>query len=73
MVQTTVGMLLAQSAMSAGRSLDAANPTAEVGTPMPTQSVPAFLRPGVRQAFVLALRVLREAYACATAWQQIRV
>ncbi|CAE7916754.1 unnamed protein product, partial [Symbiodinium sp. KB8] len=36
------------------------------------QSVPVFLRSGVRQAFVLALLVLREAYTRGTAPQQTR-
>eukprot|EP00439_Symbiodinium_sp_Y106_P002102 s5110_g1.t1 len=42
---------------SAWSSLDAVDLAAEFGTPMPTmQSVPVFLRHGVRQAFILALR-----------------
>ena len=53
--------------------LDDVDLAAEFSTPVPTlQSVPAFLRPGVRQAFVLALRALREAYTRGTAAQQIR-
>ena len=54
-------------------SLDAVDLAAEFGTPVPTmQSVPVFLRSGVRQAFVLALLVLREAYTRGTAPQQTR-
>ena len=48
---------------SAWSSLDAVDLAAEFGTPVPTmQSVPVFLRHGVRQAFILARRALREAY-----------
>ena len=54
-------------------SLDAVDLAAEFGTPVPTiQDVPAFLRAGVRQAFVLAMRALREAHARGTAPQQTR-
>ena len=54
-------------------SLDAVDLAAEFGTPVPTmQSVPVFLRSGVRQAFVLALLALRDAYARGTAPQQTR-
>ncbi|CAE7289458.1 unnamed protein product [Symbiodinium sp. CCMP2592] len=54
-------------------SLDAVDLAAEFGTPVPTmQSVPAFLRAGVRQAFVFALRALREAYTRGAALQQTR-
>ncbi|CAE7438573.1 unnamed protein product [Symbiodinium sp. CCMP2592] len=58
---------------AAWSSLDAVDLAAEFGTPVPTmQSVPAFLRAGVRQALVLALRALREAYTRGTALQQTR-
>ena len=54
-------------------SLDAVDLAAEFGTPVPTmQSVPVFLRHCVHQAFILALRALREAYARGTAPQQTR-
>eukprot|EP00439_Symbiodinium_sp_Y106_P011468 s11075_g1.t1 len=54
---------------SAWSNLDAVDLAAEFGTPVPTmQSVPVFLRHGVR----LALRALREAYARGTALQQTR-
>ena len=54
-------------------SFDAVDLTAEFGTPVPTmQSVPVFLRSGLRQAFVLALRALREEYTRGTAPQQTR-
>ena len=54
---------------SAWSNLDAVDLAAEFGTPVPTmQSVPVFLRHGVR----LALRALREAYARGTAPQQTR-
>ncbi|CAE7233923.1 PPP1R12B [Symbiodinium sp. CCMP2592] len=54
-------------------SLDAVDLAAEFGTPVPTmQSVPAFLRAGVRQAFVFALRPLREAYRRGAAPPQTR-
>ena len=58
---------------AAWSSLDAVDLAAEVGTPVPTmQSVPVFLRSGVRQAIVLALLALREAYTRGTAPQQTR-
>ena len=58
---------------AAWSSLDAVDLAAEFGTPVPTmQSVPVFLRSGVRQAFVLALLALRDAYARGTAPQQTR-
>ena len=49
-------------------SLDAVDLAAEFGTPVPTMhSVPVFLRSSVRQAVVLALRALCEAYTRSTA------
>ena len=58
---------------AAWSSLDAVDLAAEFGTPVPTmQSVPVFLRSGGRQAFVLALLALREAYTRGTAPQQTR-
>eukprot|EP00439_Symbiodinium_sp_Y106_P018005 s6995_g2.t1 len=64
---------LAGISASAWSSFDAVDLTAEFGTPVSTmQSVPVFLRSGLRQAFVLALRALREAYMRGTAPQQTR-
>ncbi|CAE7722410.1 unnamed protein product [Symbiodinium sp. CCMP2592] len=54
-------------------SLDTVDLAADFGRPMHTmQSVPVFLRAGVRQAFVFALRAVREAYTRGAAPQQTR-
>ena len=60
---------LAGISASAWSSLDAVDLAAEFGTPVPTmQSVPVFLRSGVRQAFVLAPPMMRPRVSGVDTW-----